>query len=350
MQTNSSETPPTVNELYLHLHTVNHDGMTFIDTRSERLHAPEETSGADPGYTDQPVDDEAVYLNVAGECPKGRVYGLGSLGRKKRRYADPGASTSQMPEMVPRAEFDIVADQLRKVFLILLTRSARVTMDGAGLSQPPPPPPPPPPHDQQQPPQIDPADPPQQGDNVELETQEWLTRDEQLDVTFACLRYARFAVEMFVKAAGTALSLALKCLSFDFVGTSLDESSEEFGTVQVSSAWRPVLEDMNLRPFYNAPREFNCYVVDGRLSQTCYLMALDTCYSVSCAKSWMEGSHKPRYLMALDTCYKASRAKDLEKVAELIGFQRCIHSCLEYLEAVPWVGDEEEEKVLLWLL
>ncbi|KAK9081593.1 hypothetical protein Syun_031681 [Stephania yunnanensis] len=44
---------------------------------------------------DQPVDDEAVYYKVAGECPKGRVYGLGSLGRKKRRYADVDASTSQ---------------------------------------------------------------------------------------------------------------------------------------------------------------------------------------------------------------------------------------------------------------
>ncbi|KAK9104378.1 hypothetical protein Scep_021222 [Stephania cephalantha] len=40
------------------------------------------------------VDDEVVYYKVAGECPKGRVYGLGSLGRKKRRYADPDASTS----------------------------------------------------------------------------------------------------------------------------------------------------------------------------------------------------------------------------------------------------------------
>ncbi|KAK9157426.1 hypothetical protein Scep_004000 [Stephania cephalantha] len=48
---------------------------------------------------------------------------------------------------------------------------------------PPPPPPPPPPHDQRIPPQIDPADPPQQGDNVERETQEWLTRDEQLGDT-----------------------------------------------------------------------------------------------------------------------------------------------------------------------
>ncbi|KAK9132342.1 hypothetical protein Scep_011870 [Stephania cephalantha] len=131
---------------------------------------------------DQPVDDEAVYLNVAGECPKGRVYCLGSLGRKKRRYADPGASTSQMPEMVPRAEFDIVADQLRKV-MAFMHQQFGMTMDGAGLSQPQPPPPPPPPHDQQQPPQIDPADPPQQGDNVERETQEWPTRDEHLGDT-----------------------------------------------------------------------------------------------------------------------------------------------------------------------
>ncbi|KAK9125324.1 hypothetical protein Scep_014170 [Stephania cephalantha] len=103
--TNTSETPPTVNELYLHLHTVNHDGVTFIDTRSERFYDKLqrirlELTQATP---DQPVDDEAVYLNVVGECPKGRVYGLGSLGRKKRRYAYPGASTSQMPEMVPRA-------------------------------------------------------------------------------------------------------------------------------------------------------------------------------------------------------------------------------------------------------
>ncbi|KAK9105045.1 hypothetical protein Scep_021889 [Stephania cephalantha] len=167
-QTDSSETPPTVNELYLHLHTVNHDGMTFIDTRSKRFYdrfqrRRLELTQATP---DQPVDDEAVYLNVAGECPKGRVYGLGSLRRKKRRYADPGASTSQMPEMVPRAEFDIVVEQLRKV-MAFMHQHLGMTMDGAGPSQAQLPPPPPPPHDQQQPPQIDPADQPQQGDNID---------------------------------------------------------------------------------------------------------------------------------------------------------------------------------------
>ncbi|KAK9082427.1 hypothetical protein Syun_031169 [Stephania yunnanensis] len=152
--------PPTMNELYLHLHTVNHDGVTFIDTRSERFYVKlqrrrMELTQATP---DQSVDDEAVYLNVAGEFPKGRVYGLGSLGKKKRRYEDPDASTFQMPEMVPRAEFHIFAEKLRKV-MAFMHQQFGMTKDGAGLSRPQPPPPPP--HDQQQPPQIDPADPPQ---------------------------------------------------------------------------------------------------------------------------------------------------------------------------------------------
>ncbi|KAK9085479.1 hypothetical protein Sjap_025890 [Stephania japonica] len=123
----SSETPPTVNELYLHLHTVNHDRMTFIDTRSERLQRRcRELTCATP---DQSVDDEAVYLNVA--------------------------------------EFNVVAEQLRKV-MEFMQQHLGMNMDGAGLSQQQPPPPPP--HDQQQLSQIDPVDPPQQGDNVERET------------------------------------------------------------------------------------------------------------------------------------------------------------------------------------
>lgn len=40
-----------------------------------------------------------------------------------------------------------------------------------------------------------------------------------------------------------AIALSLKCLSYDFIGTSVDESSEEFGTVQIPNSWRSVLED-----------------------------------------------------------------------------------------------------------
>ncbi|KAK9110538.1 hypothetical protein Sjap_018598 [Stephania japonica] len=93
----SSETPPSVNDLYLHLHTVNHDRTTFIDTRSERFYdrLQSDVRSRPRATPEQSVDDEAVYLNVAGECSKGRVYGLGSVGRKKRRYGTPGASTSR---------------------------------------------------------------------------------------------------------------------------------------------------------------------------------------------------------------------------------------------------------------
>ncbi|XP_022751349.1 BTB/POZ domain-containing protein At3g50780-like [Durio zibethinus] len=41
-----------------------------------------------------------------------------------------------------------------------------------------------------------------------------------------------------------------------------------------------------------------------------------------------------------------SRVLRILKVAELLGFNSCIQSCLEYLEAVPWVGEQEEEKVV----
>ncbi|KAK9081477.1 hypothetical protein Syun_030801 [Stephania yunnanensis] len=66
---------------------------TYIKSRAKLQRRRQELTHTTP---DQPVDDEVVYYKVAGERPKGRVYGLGSLGRKKRTYADVDASTSQV--------------------------------------------------------------------------------------------------------------------------------------------------------------------------------------------------------------------------------------------------------------
>lgn len=44
------------------------------------------------------------------------------------------------------------------------------------------------------------------------------------------------------------------------------------------------------------------------------------------------------------------RVLQILKVAEAIGFSSCIQSCLDYLEAVPWVGEEEEQKVVASVL
>ncbi|KAK9157916.1 hypothetical protein Scep_004490 [Stephania cephalantha] len=221
--------------------------MTFIDTRSKRFYDRLQRRRLEltQGTPDQSVDDEAMYLNVA---------------------ARPGCGDGAT------CEFDIVASNYERLWRLCI-KHLGMTMDGAGLSLPqPPPPPPPPPHDQHQPPQIDPADPPQQGDNVERETQEWLTRDEQLDVTFACLRYARFAVEMFCEGVAEThfdhyRGLVASLLEIDYhvcLKPSVEGSLySNFHLISLGNvhairscvgtvAWRPVLEDpSNLQIFFD---------------------------------------------------------------------------------------------------
>jgi len=40
-----------------------------------------------------------------------------------------------------------------------------------------------------------------------------------------------------------ALSLTVRCLSFDFIGTNPDESTEDVGTIQAPTSWRPILQE-----------------------------------------------------------------------------------------------------------
>ncbi|XP_021714703.1 exportin-7-like isoform X2 [Chenopodium quinoa] len=70
-------------------------------------------------------------------------------------------------------------------------------------------------------------------------------RDQSLSQIFqiSLTSLQQLASDSTSKLQELALSLALKCLSFDFVGTTVDESSEEFGAVQVPSSWKPILED-----------------------------------------------------------------------------------------------------------
>lgn len=51
------------------------------------------------------------------------------------------------------------------------------------------------------------------------------------------------------------LTLAQQTLGFDFVGTCSDESSEDLGTIQVPSSWRPIIEDpTTLQVFFDLYR------------------------------------------------------------------------------------------------
>lgn len=42
-----------------------------------------------------------------------------------------------------------------------------------------------------------------------------------------------------------ALQLAVTCLSFDFVGTAVEDSAEDIATLQIPSPWRSLLEDLS---------------------------------------------------------------------------------------------------------
>lgn len=66
-----------------------------------------------------------------------------------------------------------------------------------------------------------------------------LTSIKQLQVHN--LRVATLQQE--TKMGDQALALLIKCLSFDFIGTNPDESSDETGSLQVPTAWRAVLQD-----------------------------------------------------------------------------------------------------------
>jgi exportin-7 len=48
------------------------------------------------------------------------------------------------------------------------------------------------------------------------------------------------------------LKLTLNCLTFDFIGTSIDDSSDDMLTVQIPTAWRPTfLDSATLQLFFD---------------------------------------------------------------------------------------------------
>lgn len=47
-----------------------------------------------------------------------------------------------------------------------------------------------------------------------------------------------------------ALELSVACLSFDFVGTSVEDWAEDVATLQIPAQWRSCLEDLNTLQLY----------------------------------------------------------------------------------------------------
>ncbi|KAK9112707.1 hypothetical protein Scep_020226 [Stephania cephalantha] len=133
----------TPNDVFLHVHTKDHDGVTFIDSRLAHFHAKlvrwcEEHTQATP---DQPIDEEQLYYDAAGSAPKGRVYGLDHLLRRRGDMRDPGASTSPTRADGAAFEFDALVRGLRGLRLSCESIGNAHGLWCEHLSAPPPPPP-----------------------------------------------------------------------------------------------------------------------------------------------------------------------------------------------------------------
>ncbi|KAK9134854.1 hypothetical protein Syun_014184 [Stephania yunnanensis] len=71
----------TPNDVFLHVHTNDHDGLTFIDSRSTQFHVTKLARRREEhiqATLDKLICKEKLYYDAVGVCPKGRVYGLGS--------------------------------------------------------------------------------------------------------------------------------------------------------------------------------------------------------------------------------------------------------------------------------
>jgi len=58
-------------------------------------------------------------------------------------------------------------------------------------------------------------------------------------------RRSNYNDETQTSLVNNLLRLSLNCLSFDFIGTSPDESSDDLSTVQIPTSWRPAFMDEN---------------------------------------------------------------------------------------------------------
>ncbi|KAK9101591.1 hypothetical protein Scep_025021 [Stephania cephalantha] len=106
--------PSTALKLYLYFHTKDHDGVTFLDSRVEKIvtliHRRRiELTQSQP---DTPIDETDLYLSVVERDDKGRTYGLGWTPSGSR------ADMLQLEELEVEMELDLLG-----LFLLLMSLS-----------------------------------------------------------------------------------------------------------------------------------------------------------------------------------------------------------------------------------
>ena len=167
-----------------------------------------------------------------------------------------------------------------------------------------------------------------------------------------------------------AASLVLACLSYDFVGTSLDESTEDIGTIQVPSSWRSLIEEpatMQLMfdvyrdtapPVSNVALECLVRMASVRRSlfaseteRNAYLQRLIAGTADILARNQGLGEHANYH----EFCRLLSRLKTNYQLSELVavpGYQQWINAVAEFtltsLQSWQWASASVYYLLALW--
>lgn len=167
-----------------------------------------------------------------------------------------------------------------------------------------------------------------------------------------------------------ALSLSVACLSFDFVGTSLDDSAEDLATLQIPSTWRSLLEDLDTMQLYS---DYYCATVPP-LSST----ALECLVRLASVRRSLFSSEEVRlaFLSALvnltrkilqtqqglnhqdnyhEFCRLLGRLKNNYQLAELVSvdnyaewIERVAHFTVSSLQGWQWSSSSVHYLLALW--
>ena len=166
------------------------------------------------------------------------------------------------------------------------------------------------------------------------------------------------------------VKLTLNCLSYDFVGTSLDESTEDIGTIQVPSSWRELIEEPAttnlLLDVYkrNAPPTSSCALeclvrlasvrrslFASEVERNEYLRRLINGTSDILSKNQGLGEHDNYH----EFCRLLSRLKTNYQLSELVavdGYQKWIQGVAEFtltsLQSWQWASSSVYYLLTLW--
>ncbi|XP_073223202.1 uncharacterized protein [Cicer arietinum] len=196
-------------------------------------------------------------------------------------------------------------------------------------------------------------------------------RDQSLFLIFQISLTSLFKLKADVGSKLQELSLMLShsCLSFDFMGTSYDESSDEIGTIQVPSTWKPALEDSStLEIFFdyyamNQPFSKEALECLLRLASTRRSLFSDDTARLKFLSHLMQGTKEILQtgigLTEHDNyhtfCRLLSRFKVNYQLSELVsaeGYSDWIHLVAEFtlksLQSWKWAGSSVYYLLNLW--